>query len=180
MVLDNREVTEIRLVALEDAGALAELLQQNRDFLAPWEPIRPQDYFTVAGQQRAIQEALDQYARGSVVPYVILDGARLVGRVTLSNVIRGAFQSCNLGYWVGSAHNGRGFATRGVRQIVNVAFLELGLHRIEAGTLAHNVRSQRVLERNGFTRFGLAPKYLNIAGRWQDHAMYQLLNPDAT
>lgn len=82
-----------------------------------------------------------------------------------------------MGYWVGASHNGRGFATRAVREIVRVAFEELRLHRVQAETLLHNVRSQRVLERNGFVRFGLAPAYLNIAGRWQDHAMYQVLNP---
>lgn len=64
-----------------------------------------------------------------------------------------------------------------VREIVRVAFEELGLHRVRAETLLHNVRSQRVLERNGFVRFGMAPRYLNIAGRWQDHAMYQVVNP---
>ena len=61
---------------------------------------------------------------------------------------------------------------------MHVAFAELGLHRIEAGTLLHNVASQRVLERNGFVRFGLAPAYLKIAGSWKDHAMYQVLNPN--
>jgi ribosomal-protein-alanine N-acetyltransferase len=49
------------------------------------------------------------------------------------------------------------------------------LHRIQAGTLLHNIGSQRVLERNGFVRYGLAPAYLNIAGKWQDHILYQVL-----
>ncbi len=48
---------------------------------------------------------------------------------------------------------------------------------MEAGTLVHNLGSQRVLERNGFVRFGLAPQYLRIAGRWQDHVLFQVLNP---
>ena len=61
--------------------------------------------------------------------------------------------------------------------MVQLAFGELRLHRVKAGTLLHNVGSQRVLERNGFVRFGVAPSYLKIAGRWQDHALYQLLNP---
>jgi ribosomal-protein-alanine N-acetyltransferase len=59
--------------------------------------------------------------------------------------------------------------------MMRVAFEELGLHRIEAGTLLHNVRSQRVLERNGFVRFGVAPAYLKIAGAWQDHVLFQVL-----
>ena len=55
------------------------------------------------------------------------------------------------------------------------AFKKLGLHRVQAETLLDNTPSQRVLERNGFVRYGLAPKYLNIAGRWQDHIMFQRL-----
>ena len=170
----------MRMIAVEDAAPLANLVRVNREFLAPWEPIRPEEYFTADGQLGGIEEALEHYERGMLLPYVIVDHDQIVGRVTLSNVIRGAFQSCNLGYWVASAYNGRGFATAAVRDIMAVAFRELGLHRIEAGTLLQNVASQRVLERNGFARFGVAPQYLNIAGRWQDHAMYQALNPDAS
>ena len=170
----------IRLIAVEDAPALAELLQVSRAFLAPWDPLRPDDYFTVDGQHRAIEEALARYDEQAIVPYVIVEDGHIVGRVTLSNVVRGAFQSCTLGYWLGSAHTGRGLATVAVGEIMGVAFAELALHRIEAGTLPHNIASQRVLERNGFSRFGVAPKYLNIAGRWQDHVMYQALNPNAS
>lgn len=166
-----------RLIDIEDAPHLAQVLERNREFLTPWEPTRPEDYFTTEGQSRAIDEALNQHEQGSVVPRVILEDGAIVGRVTLSNIVRGAFQSCNLGYWVSSDCNGRGLATAAVREIMGAAFLELRLHRIEAGTLLHNVASQRVLEKNGFIRFGVAPRYLNIAGRWQDHAMYQILNP---
>jgi ribosomal-protein-alanine N-acetyltransferase len=84
-----------------------------------------------------------------------------------------------LGYWVGLEHNGRGHATKAVADIKRVAFEELGLHRIEAATLLHNAASQRVLDRNGFVRFGVAPSYLKIAGEWQDMAIYQVLTTAA-
>jgi [ribosomal protein S5]-alanine N-acetyltransferase len=121
---------------------------------------------------------LQQYDDKLSVPHVILDDGRIVGRVTLSNIVRGPFQSCNLGYWVSQVENGRGMATTAVGDIKSVAFVDLDLHRIEAGTLLENIASQRVLERNGFIRFEVAPGYLNIAGTWQDHAMYQALNPN--
>lgn len=175
-----RTMATTRLVALEDASALAELLALNREFLAPWDPIRPDSYFTVDGQLRTIEEALARYEQEAGVPHVILDHDEIVGRVTLSNIVRGPFQSCNLGYWIGSAHQGRGLATAAVQEVMQLAFRDLRLHRIEAGTLLHNRASQRVLERNGFVRFGIAPGYLNIAGRWQDHAMYQALNPNTS
>jgi [ribosomal protein S5]-alanine N-acetyltransferase len=96
--------------------------------------------------------------------------------VTLSNIVRGAFQSCNIGYWVDAAHNGRGVGSAAVRSTVAMAFGDLGLHRVAAGALPHNIGSQRVLERNGFARFGTAPAYFRIAGHWQDHILYQVLN----
>jgi len=166
-----------RLVTQDDAPVLAEVLRVNRDFLAPWEPIRDDDNFTVEGQRAAITSALERYRQGITVPSVILDeDDRVAGRITLNDIVRGAFQSCHLGYWLSAAANGRGLATAAARDMIRVAFEELGLHRIQAGTLLHNVRSQRVLERNGFVRFGVAPAYLNIAGQWQDHALYQIVN----
>ena len=166
-----------RLVTLDDVPALAELVRASRDFLAPWEPARGEDYFTAGGQRTVIQNALTQHAAGTALPHVILDDAgRVAGRITLSGIVHGSFQSCSMGFWLGTAATGRGLATAAVRHIIDVAFAELGLHRIQAETLLHNVRSQRVLRRNGFVRIGLAPAFLQIAGRWQDHILFQVIN----
>ncbi|CAN5360712.1 GNAT family N-acetyltransferase [soil metagenome] len=169
-------MTPTRLVTLDDAPVVAQLLQDNREFLAPWEPIRPEGYATADGQREVIRTALDGHEQGSTLPHVIVDDSgHVVGRITLNGITRGPFQSCSLGYWLSASHNGRGLATAAVRDMMRVAFDELGLHRIQAGTLRHNVRSQRVLERNGFVRFGVAPAYLHIAGAWQDHILFQVL-----
>ena len=168
-----------RPVSLDDVPALLDLVVANRAFLAPWQSLRDDTYFTAAGQTDVVRDAIEQAERGAGRVHVILDGGRVVGRATLSGVVRGALQSCALGYWVAEECNGRGLATRAVGEMLDVAFVELGLHRVQAETLLHNVASQRVLERNGFTRYGTAPQYLRIAGRWQDHAMYQVLNPGA-
>lgn len=165
-----------RLVTLDDAPALTDLVRANRDFLAPWEPARDEDYFTVDGQRAVVRDALERHSRGSALPHVILDeSGRVTGRVMLNGIVRGAFQSCSLAYWVNADDNGRGLATAAVREMVRTAFEDLRLHRVQAETLLHNVRSQRVLERNGFVRYGVAPAYLHIAGRWQDHAVYQVV-----
>jgi ribosomal-protein-alanine N-acetyltransferase len=173
-------VDSTRLITPDDAPALADLLRANRDFLAPWEPDRADDYFTEQGQRAEIDTALERHDQGVAFPHVVLDDSgRIAGRITLNGIVRGPLQSCGLGYWVNAADNGRGLATRAVRAIKRVAFGDLGLHRIQAETLLHNVRSQRVLERNGFVRYGLAPEYLKIAGTWQDHLMFQVLAPDS-
>jgi len=171
-------VPPTRLVTVDDAPVLADTLRRSRDFLAPWEPIRRDDYFTADSQRAVIGVALEQYGQGTCVPRVILDeSGRLVGRITLNGIVRGAFQSCSVGYWLGASDNGRGLATAALRDLVRIAFEELGLHRVQAESLLHNVRSQRVLDRAGFTRYGVAPTYLKIAGQWQDCALYQNVNP---
>jgi ribosomal-protein-alanine N-acetyltransferase len=171
-----------RLATLDDAEELAACLARNRAFLDPWEPVRPDSWFTAGGQRAVLAECLDQHARGAMVPLVILDEeGGIAGRLSVNNVVHGAFRSASLGYWVAQEAGGRGLATAAVADAVRLAFGELGLHRLEACTLFHNAASQRVLRRNGFAPFGVAPRYLRIAGRWQDHILFHLLNdePDA-
>lgn len=170
-------MTTTRLLEPGDAPVLADLLAQNRDFLAPWEPVRPEAYFTLHGQAEVIAESLERYADRTQVPRVILDeSGAVVGRINLNNVVRGAFQSASVGYWLAEEAGGRGIATAAVAEMVTVGFTVEGLHRLEAGTIPENVRSQAVLTRNGFVQFGYAPGYLSIAGRWQDHLLFQILS----
>ena len=142
---------------------------ENREFLAPFEPAREERFFTAEAQRERI-ESDEQRA------FAILDRDLIAGTVSLSNIARGPFQSANLGYWVAQALNGRGLATKAVGELIEVAFGELGLHRLEAGTLVDNVASRRVLEKNGFEPIGIARGYLRIAGDWRDHVLFQLLS----
>ena len=178
-VCQARGMERIRLVEREDAEVLAGLLAENREFLKPWEPERSAEYLAPAGQLAEIEGLLMLCLRGEAMPFVILDDeGRVAGRLTLSGIVRGSFQSCNLGYWLAQDQTGKGFATQAVGEAVAHAFEQLGLHRIQAGTLLHNHASQGVLARNGFEQFGLAPRYLEIAGAWQDHVLFQRLNEE--
>jgi ribosomal-protein-alanine N-acetyltransferase len=168
-----------RLISLNDVPELTALVVANRDYLAPWQPTAPDNTFTERGQADNVSAALDAHQQGAMVPHVITSrGGEIVGRINLNSVIRGAFQSASVGYWVSEAETGRGVATAAVAAVIDLAFGEVGLHRIQGETLAHNPASRRVLERNGFVRYGVAPEYLCIAGRWQDHVLYQLINPN--
>ncbi|WP_406635653.1 GNAT family N-acetyltransferase [Pseudarthrobacter quantipunctorum] len=167
----------IRLINTGDCEALAELQVRNRDFLSPWGPTRAEDYFTVEGQRADIEAALARHGRGDAMPWVILDDdGAVAGRLTLSGITRGPFQSCNMGYWLSEDRTGKGLATEAVQAALVSAYTELELHRVQAETLVANVASQNVLAKTGFQQYGLAPKYLKIAGTWQDHLMFQHLN----
>ncbi|MHA7178633.1 GNAT family N-acetyltransferase [Arthrobacter sp. MDB2-24] len=172
--------SRIRVVVPGDDEELMELQVRNRDFLAPWEPLREDDYFTVAGQRTDIDVALARHARGEAMPWVVLDDdGAIAGRLTLSGIVRGPFQSCSMGYWLAEDQTGMGLATDAVRAAVAFAFTQLKLHRVQAETLVNNVASRRVLAKTDFEQYGCAPRYLKIAGQWQDHLMFQRLNDSA-
>ena len=166
----------VRLVREDDVPALTRLLAANREHLAPWDPQRPDEYWTEEFQRADTARQLELHRQDRAIPGVIVEDGELVGRVGVHNVVRGPLQSGTLGYWVAGHATGRGVATAATAAMVRTAFDEAGLHRLEAGTLPHNHASQRVLARTGFQRFGYAPRYLCIAGRWQDHVLFQLLD----
>ena len=165
----------IRVVRPEDAEVLATLVLRNRESLAPWEPLRPGSFFTLAGQRHALEAALHVHATGGSYAGLILVDGEPAGRINLQNIVHGAAQHTDLGYWVDVEHQGRGVATTAVALVLAVAFDELGLHRVQAGTLLHNHASRRVLAKNGFSEIGVAERAIHIAGRWQDHLLHQRL-----
>ncbi|WP_284976888.1 GNAT family protein [Arthrobacter sp. efr-133-TYG-104] len=165
----------MRLLRPSDAAALAAAYLRNREHLAHWEPVRPEEFYSEAWQAADIATRLAAAEAGTGYSLGLFAGDALVGRFNLVGIVRGPFQSAGLGYWMDSAYAGRGLASAAVRVMVDAAREELGLHRIEAGTLLHNVSSQRVLLKAGFQQIGMAPRYLHIAGKWQDHNLYQVL-----
>ena len=168
----------MRVLHLSDAGALAAAYVRNRSYLSPWEPVRPEEYYTEAWQASDIASRLAAHDAREGYPLGLFAKDTLVGRFNVAGVVRGPFQNAGLGYWVDSDYAGRGLASAAVQRIVALARDELGLHRIEASTLRHNVGSQRVLQKAGFQQVGMAPRYLKIAGEWRDHNLYHLILHD--
>ena len=164
----------IRPVRPEDGEELAALYLANRDFLAPFEPVRPPEFFTADGQRERLGRQLESETR----PFAILDDGAIAGTINLFHIMRESLQSGTIGYWIDHRRNGRGLATGAVGEILSYAFGELGLHRVEAATLVDNVSSQRVLVKNGFEKIGLARRFLRINDEWRDFLLFQRLADD--
>jgi ribosomal-protein-alanine N-acetyltransferase len=160
----------IRLLTSSDAEELARLLEASRELDAPVMPERTDDFFTAGAQLSRIEVAHHLYG--------ILDRGSLAGTIALSNLVGSPFESATVGYWVAAERRGLGLATAAIAELADVAFGELRLHRLEAGTLVDNHASQRVLDKNRFTRIGVAPRYLRIGGAWRDHVLYQRTSED--
>lgn len=163
---------ELRPLQRADARPILRLRLANRPYLEWTEPDRddPDARYTLEG----IEGWITRHDRA----FVILDGAEIAGTISLFNVTGRPALSGMIGYWVDEARAGRGLATAAVAAILEVAWRDLGLHRVEAGTRADNRASQRVLEKNGFTQVGLLRRHLQIGGEWVDHLLWEKLEDD--
>ena len=167
--------TTIRLLELRDAPDMLTLRISNDDFLRPFEPSKPPGFLTLEAQRREIEVGIRSRMSDRSYSFGIFDARdRLVGRIALSNIVRGSWQNATLGYFVGREHNGRGHCTDAVALVLAFAFEDSGLHRVQAGVMPRNGASAKVLVRNGFRFEGLAPDYLRINDRWEDHHIYAI------
>lgn len=196
----------MRAPCMMDYPAWAELRAMSRDHLAPWEPLWSRDELTRSAFRRRVRHyqrearedlgyaylvfAAPQPAPASAHGIFDIDGRplahprpvqippALVGGVTLTNVRRGVTQAATLGYWLGAPYAGRGLMHDALSALIPFAFDVLRLHRIEAAVMPANATSLRVLDRLGFSREGLARRYLKIADRWEDHLLFGLVAED--
>jgi [ribosomal protein S5]-alanine N-acetyltransferase len=165
----------LRELTKDDAAAVARAYERNREHLAPWEPARPEAFYAEEWHREQVWAQVLENSTGRALYTVLEVDGEIVGRLNLTDIVRGAFENGHVGYWLDARFTGRGLMTRAIEALVEHARDELGLHRLQAATLAHNEASQGVLTRIGFERIGFAPGYLKIAGQWQDHVLFQLL-----
>ena len=177
----NMEKTQeifIRQLEFSDAEDLLKLEVENRDFFQLYSPLKDEKFYTIDGQVERIEKNVLLTKQDSVYSFGIFltDSKQLIGNVTLSEVARGNYQSCWVGYYLDRKHNGKGYMTKAVKLVVDYGFNELKLHRIEAGVMPHNIRSIKVLEKAGFHKEGIAIENVKINGRWENHQTLAIVN----
>jgi [ribosomal protein S5]-alanine N-acetyltransferase len=164
---DHRDVA-VSAPQRGDAEEFVAATRASRELLWPW--IDPPD------TPERFAAYLDRRARDDQAAYLIRhrECGGLVGYVNVNNIVRGSLQSGFLGYAGFASHAGRGLMTKGLAAVLEVAFGELGLHRVEANIQPDNVRSIGLVRRLGFEKEGFSPRYLMVAGDWRDHERWAL------
>jgi ribosomal-protein-alanine N-acetyltransferase len=170
----------LRPVDPTDAAAYARAYKRNFAHLEPWEPVRPEEFYTEPGQYSRLKQLAEDRRAGRIQRWTFDRGdGEVYGSITLSNIELGIFLNARMGYWVDAELNGRGLATAAVNAVCGYARQRWNLHRVEAGTNVENAASQRVLAKCGFEEIGLSRSHLFVNGRWADsRQFYRILHTD--
>ena len=182
MARHGRRVT-LRTLTPSDYDQWIEVRDRCRTWLLPWEP-RPKGAPPAAEDRNSFASRCSLRERerqlGTGYGFGIFVGRRLVGELTVSSVQRGPFQSAFVGYWVDQAEAGQGLVPEAVVVALAFAFEDLGLHRIEISIIPRNSRSLRVVEKLGIRSEGVALRFLQIDGEWEDHARFAITDDEWT
>ncbi|KML67519.1 ribosomal protein S5-alanine N-acetyltransferase [Pectobacterium peruviense] len=170
----------VRLAHEHDAWRLAEYYSENRDFLKPWEPVRDASHCYPSGWQARLSVINEMHKQGSAYYFLLLDPNEneVCGVANFSNVLRGSFHACYLGYSLGQKWQGQGLMYEALQSALHYMQRQQHMHRIMANYMPHNQRSGNLLTRLGFEREGYAKDYLLIDGKWQDHVLTALTNAE--
>ncbi len=158
----------------EQAEAMLDFVSRNREHLKPWSPPGAPNMYTLPYWQEAIGKNALAFENGSAVRFWLSprdEADRIVGSIGFSQIFRGSFCSCVLGYQIDREVEGQGLMSEALRAAMRYMFDEQKLHRIAANYRPENVRSGRLLAKLGFRIEGYAKDYLFIDGAWRDHVL---------
>ncbi|MDQ6598220.1 N-acetyltransferase [Bacillus salipaludis] len=170
----------IRLLTLNDGNDLLQLEKNNQEFFQIYTMKRSSDYYTIEFQKDLIKQKIEKANKDIEYNFGIfkIDNGELIGTIGLFRILRGPLQSAIVGYSLSKNQNGKGYATEALKLVLEYAFSTLKLHRIEAGVMPHNVGSIRVLEKAGFEKEGISKSNVKINGKWEDHQVLAIINPN--
>ncbi len=152
---------------------------RNKDFLEEWEAVKGEEFYTVNCQEKLLDKDFSDINNNKTLRLWIFkkdDTNRVIGTLAFTNIVRGVFLSCFLGYKLDKDEINKGYMTEAIRKGIDIMFENYGLHRIEANIMPKNVRSLKVVNKLGFYNEGTALNYLKINGKWEDHIHMVLLN----
>jgi len=171
----------LRMPGQSDVPGLIRYFDENAEHLRPWEPVRHPDFLTPEFWETQIEKYEEEFRADRALRLFMFDKSnaeRVIGVASFSNYVRRSAQYCNLGYSVSLKEQGKGHMQEGLRAAIDYVYKELNMHRVMANYMPRNERSGRLLRRLGFVVEGYARDYLLINGRWEDHILTSLVNPD--
>lgn len=172
----------LRPLTVHDFAAWREVRVRNAGWLLKWEPQRIEGYPDPVEYRDVFElrcKARDREAQvGSGYGFGIFIDSKFAGEINLSSVQRGPFQSAYVGYWIDERQAGNGYMPESLVVVARYAFEELYLHRLQVSIIPRNSASRRVVEKLRLRDEGVALRYLEINGKWEDHIRYAITSEE--
>lgn len=171
----------LRLLNVGDLACVLDYHRRNQEHLMPYGPVWPENFLTEEFWSKQIERNLDEFNSDRSLRLFLFDKAdrvSIIGNVSFGGILRSAAQFCYLGYGLAKDKQGCGYMTEILPEAFKYVFAELSIHRIMANYMPSNERSGRLLKRLGFVIEGYARDYLCLNGRWEDHILSSLTNPN--
>lgn len=171
----------LTILGPESASMMLRYVSDNREHLEQWEQEQYESYYSFQSRVSDLMYYRNLYERGEAFRFVALNKAQneVLGICEFSHVMRGAFQSCHLGYSLAEKYQGQGLMYEILKAGLQYVFEQEKLHRVVANYMPHNKRSAALLQRLGFEKEGYAKSYLKVAGCWEDHVLTAKINPQS-
>lgn len=168
----------LRVIDPADRRAWQEIRDANLDWFSPWDATDPAGGLRVQDFKKYARRIRREAREHRSLPLMIEHNGKVVGQITLGNIVWGSLRQGYVGYWIDSRMAGRGIMPTALAMVLDYAVIKLQLHRIEINIRPENHASLRVVEKLGLKTEGLRSKYLHIAGDWRDHQVFVLLSDD--
>jgi ribosomal-protein-alanine N-acetyltransferase len=169
----------LKTLTTTDAHLLLNYYLNNRDHFESWSPLPDKDFYTLDFQKKKLAFDEETMKSNRALRLWIFNKdnmGNIIGDISYSNIVRGPFQSCNVGYKTDVNHLRQGIMLKCLKESFRYIFSILKLHRIEANIIPSNGPSLNLIKKLGFIEEGYAKEYLNINGKWEDHIRYSLLS----
>lgn len=169
---------QIRILNGTHAAESLRFYEEDRELFEQYEPLRAHNFYTENYHRYLMNYEYNQILKGTMMRYWLFlkkEPDKIIGTVSLRNIMRGSYNKCEIGYKLSSSYQGQGYAKEGISRIIQIAFMELDLHRIEACCMPGNEASINLLETLNFELEGRLRKYAQIQGRYEDHLLFSLL-----
>lgn len=165
--------TELRLIEPRHAEALNALVERNLEHIREWSAWLKRER-SIENTRAFIRQNLARMAENNGYALAIWHRGEMAGQIEF-NYIDWDNRKTEIGYWLGASFQGRGLVTKSCRALVEHAFGELGLNRVEIRCAAENRRSRAVPERLGFRREGVLAQAEWMHDHFHDLVVYAVL-----
>lgn len=173
LIIPVRENIELRLLKMEDASVLFNVVRANKEYLGKWLAWVNDDK-SVADTEKYIEESLERFEKNEGIDFQIWQGEKMIGGIGVYP-FNNVHKKTSLGYWLREESQNHGIMTDSLKKVLDYLFKELGLNRVEISCAVENKKSSALPKKLGFTFEGIKRESELLHSKFVNSEVYSIL-----